>query len=160
MDIQISSNFERLLFELTGRDAGRLVGLMRDLGERGGFALSQGEHGQLKETFDAERTDEAETLATIRSLDAATGYLADPHTAVGVSAAQRVARRPETPMITLATAHPAKFPDAIRKGVGRVPPEPEIVARQRTLPERVTVLSADVAAVARHVGAHTRVGRA
>ena len=90
MDIQISSNFERLLFELTGRDAARVVGLMRDLGERGGFALSQGEHGQLTETFDAERTDEAATLATIKSLEAATGYLADPHTAVGVSAAQRV----------------------------------------------------------------------
>jgi threonine synthase len=159
MDIQISSNFERLLFELTGRDSARVVGLMRDLGERGGFALSQGEHGQLTDTFDAERTDEAATLATIKSLETATGYLADPHTAVGVSAAQRVTRRPGTPMITLATAHPAKFPDAIRQAIGRVPPEPEIVARQRVLPERVTVLPADAATVARHVEAHRRAGR-
>jgi threonine synthase len=160
MDIQISSNFERLLFELTGRDAPRVVGLMRDLAERGGFALSQGEHGQLTETFDAERTDEAATLATIKSLEAATGYVADPHTAVGVSAARRVARRPGVPMITLATAHPAKFPDAIRQAIGHVSPEPESVARQRTLPERVTVLPADAAAVARHVEAHRRAGRA
>jgi threonine synthase len=159
MDIQISSNFERLLFELTGRDAARVVGLMRDLGERGGFALSQGEHGQLTENFDAERTDEAATLATIKSLEAATGYLADPHTAVGISAAQRSARRSGTPMITLATAHPAKFPDAIRQAIGRVPPEPAIVARQRTLPERVTVLPADAAAIARHVETHRRAGR-
>jgi threonine synthase len=160
MDIQISSNFERLLFELTGRDAPRVVGLMRDLGARGGFALSQGEHGQLTETFDAERTDEAATLATIKSLEAATGYVADPHTAVGISAAQRVARRPGVPMITLSTAHPAKFPDAIRQAIGRTPPEPESVARQRKLPERVTVLPADATAVARHVEAHRRAGRA
>jgi threonine synthase len=159
MDIQISSNFERLLFELTGRDAARVVGLMRDLGERGGFALSQGEHGQLTETFDAERTDETATLATIKSLEAASGYLADPHTAVGISAAQRSARRSGTPMITLATAHPAKFPDAIRQAIGRVPPEPAIVARQRTLPERVTALPADAAAIARHVETHRRAGR-
>ena len=160
MDIQISSNFERLLFELTGRDAPRVVGLMRDLGTRGGFALSQGEHGQLTETFDAERTDEAATLTTIKSLEAATGYVADPHTAVGVSAAQRVARQPGVPMITLSTAHPAKFPDAIRQAIGRAPAEPESVARQRKLPERVTVLPADAAAVARHVEAHRRAGRA
>ena len=158
MDIQISSNFERLLFELTGRDAARVVGLMRDLGERGSFALSQGEHGQLTETFDAERTDEAATLATIKSLEAATGYLADPHTAVGVSAARRVARQPGTTMITLSTAHPAKFPDAIRQAIGRAPPEPAIVARQRALSERVTVLPADATAVARHVEAHRRAG--
>ena len=62
-------------------------------------------------------------------------------------------------MITLATAHPAKFPDAIREAIGRVPPEPAIVARQRTLPERVTVLPADAAAIARHVETHRRAGR-
>jgi threonine synthase len=159
MDIQISSNFERLLFELTGRNAERINGLMRDLSERGGFALTQGEHGQLKEGFDAERTDEAATLATIRTLEAATGYLADPHTAVAVSAAGRVPRRSDVPMITLSTAHPAKFPDAIRRAVGRAPAEPASVARQRTLPERVTVLPNDAAAVARHVSANARAGR-
>jgi len=159
MDIQISSNFERLLFELTGRNAGRVNELMRDLGARGGFALSQGEYGQLKDGFDAERTDEATTLATIRALEAATGYVADPHTAVAVSAAARVARRPDVPMVTLATAHPAKFPDAIRRAIGRTGPEPASVARQRGLAERVTVLPNDAAAVARHVSAHARAGR-
>ena len=155
MDIQISSNFERLLFEMTGRDAGRVVALMRDLAERGGFTLSQGEHGQLTEAFDAERTDEAMTLATIRSLEAATGYLADPHTAVAVSAAKRARRRPEVPMITLATAHPAKFPDAIRQAIGRTPPEPASVARQRAA-GRVTVTPGRHAAIARHIGAQAR----
>ena len=159
MDIQISSNFERLLFELTGRHAERVNGLMRDLGERGGFALTQGEHGQLTEGFDAERTDEAATLAMIRTLEAETGYLADPHTAVAVSAARRVARRTDVPMITLSTAHPAKFPDAIRKAVGRAPAEPEVVTRQRTLAERVTVLPNDAAAIARYVSEHARAGR-
>jgi threonine synthase len=160
MDIQISSNFERLLFELTGRNAERVNGLMRDLAERGGFALTQGEHGQLKEGFDAERTDEATTLATIRVLEAATGYLADPHTAVALSAAGRVPRRSDVPMVTLATAHPAKFPDAIRRAIGRAPAEPGAVARQRTLPERVTLLPNDAAAVTRHVSANARAGRA
>ena len=160
MDIQISSNFERLLFEMTGRDATRVVSLMRDLTERGGFALSQGEHGQLKETFDAERTDEVATLATIRALEKSTGYLADPHTAVAISAAERTARRRDVPMITLATAHPAKFPDAIRSAIGRAPTEPATVARQRTLAERVTVLPADAGAIARYVTAHSRAGRA
>ncbi len=159
MDIQISSNFERLLFELTGRNAERINGLMRDLAERGSFALTQGEHGQLKEGFDAERTDEAATLATIRTLEVATGYLADPHTAVAVSASGRVPRRLDVPMITLSTAHPAKFPDAIRRAVGRAPAEPASVARQRTLPERVTVLPGDAAAVARYVSTNARAGR-
>ena len=160
MDIQISSNFERLLFELTGRNAERVNGLMRGLARDGGFALTQGEHGQLKDGFDAARTDEATTLATIRALEAATGYLADPHTGVAVSAAGRVPRRPDVPMITLATAHPAKFPDAIRRAVGRTPPEPETVARQRALAERVTVLPNDAGAIARHVSAHARAGHA
>jgi threonine synthase len=158
MDIQISSNFERLLFELTGRNADRVNGLMRDLTERGGFALTQGEHGQLTEGFDAERTDEAATLAMIRTLEAETGYLADPHTAVAVSAARRVARRADVPMITLSTAHPAKFPDAIRKAVGRAPAEPEVVTRQRSLAERFTVLPNDAAAIARYVGERARAG--
>jgi len=160
MDIQISSNFERLLFELTGRNAERVTGLMRDLAQGGGFALTQGELGQLKDGFDAARTDEATTLATIRALETATGYLADPHTAVAISAAGRVPRRPDVPMITLATAHPAKFPDAIRRAVGRAPPEPETVARQRTLAERVTVLPNDAGAIARHVSARARAGGA
>ncbi len=159
MDIQISSNFERLLFELTGRNAERVNGLMRDLSERGGFALTQGEHGQLADGFDAERTDEAATLAMIRTLEAETGYLADPHTAVAVSAARRVARRADVPMITLSTAHPAKFPDAICKAVGRAPAEPEVVTRQRTLSERVTVLPNDAAAIARYVSERARAGR-
>jgi threonine synthase len=160
MDIQISSNFERLLFELTGRNAERVNGLMRELTARGSFALTQGEHGQLKEGFDAERTDEATTLATIRSLEAATGYLADPHTAVAVAAAGRVPRRSDVPMVTLATAHPAKFPDAMRRAVGRVPAEPETVARQRTHHERVTLLPNDAGVVARYITTNARAGRA
>ncbi len=159
MDIQISSNFERLLFELTGRNAERVNALMRDLSGRGSFELTQGEHGQLTESFDAERTDEATTLATIRSLEAATGYLADPHTAVAVSAAGRVPRRADVPMVTLSTAHPAKFPDAMRRAVGRAAAEPETVARQRTLHERMTVLPNDAGVIARYITEKARAGR-
>jgi threonine synthase len=156
MDIQISSNFERLLFELTARNAERVNGLMRDLSERGGFALTQGEHGQLTEGFDAERTDEAATLAMIRTLEAETGYLADPHTAVAVSAARRVARRTDVPMITLSTAHPAKFPDAVERATGLRPPLPARMADLYEREERFGVLPNDLGAIEAAVRGHAR----
>ncbi len=159
MDIQISSNFERLLFELGGRQASRVAGHMASLAKSGAFRLDQDERASLAELFQAGRTDEAQTLATIRQLNAATGYLVDPHTAVGYAVAQKVARDPAVPMITLATAHPAKFPDAIRAAIGAAPPEPDSVRRQASLPERMTLLPNDLAAVAAHIGAATRVGK-
>ena len=159
MDIGISSNFERLLFELAGRDASRVVDQMDCLKAQGSFALSGEELGYFRQIFQAARTDEEETEALIRQLKADIGYLADPHTAVGIAAARKVERDPKVPMVMLATAHPAKFPAAVQKATGSLPPEPPIVARQRQLDERITVLPNDHAAVAAFVSGHTRAAR-
>lgn len=156
MDIQISSNFERLLFELADRNPERLVEQMAALAGQGHqFSLLADELGLMRQFFDAARTTEDETLAEIRRLEKETGYLCDPHTAVGTAAARRIARDPEVPMITLATAHPAKFPDAIAKAVGRPPIAPDSVVRQRALPERINALPNDKAAVAAFVSARS-----
>ncbi|MGD9803189.1 MAG: threonine synthase [Hyphomicrobiaceae bacterium] len=154
MDIQISSNFERLLFEIAGRNPVRLNEEMTALREEGRFALEHEELRQLRELFDAGRTSEEETIAEIRRLERETGYLADPHTAVGTAVARRVARDYSVPMITLSTAHPAKFPDAIREAVGHPPVTPDSVARQAALPERIHRVPGDVAMVAAFVEAH------
>ena len=151
MDIQISSNFERLLFELSDRDAVRLRAKMTTLQTEGRFALTQGEIGQMRQVFDAARTTEEQTLAEIKRLEADTGYVADPHTAVGTAAARVVPRKPDVPMITLATAHPAKFPDAITRAIGKPPMVPASVARQAALPERINPLPADSAKIAEFI---------
>ncbi|MDX2159014.1 MAG: threonine synthase [Hyphomicrobiaceae bacterium] len=159
MDIQISSNFERLLFEIADRSPDRVNGLMAALTAEGRMRLAADEHALLGQLFDATRTNEAETLAEIERLWRETGYLADPHTAVGTAAARSVKRDPEVPMVTLATAHPAKFPSAIASAIGREPPAPETVVRQRLLPERINRLPNDLTAVAAFVSARSRVGR-
>ncbi len=161
MDIEISSNFERLLYELADRDAERVAVHMESLKSQKSFALDRAEHAYFRQIFQAARTDEDETMAEIRRLEAETGYLADPHTAVGTAAARKIERDPKVPMVILATAHPAKFPAAVAKAVGSPPPEPPIVAQQRKLPERVTVLPNDFAAVSAFISGHARAaGRA
>ncbi|MGE0765000.1 MAG: threonine synthase [Hyphomicrobiaceae bacterium] len=157
MDIQISSNFERLLFELAGRNPSRLNDEMAALRSAGRFALEHEELRQLRELFEAGRTPEDETIAEIRRLEHEAGYLADPHTAVGTAVARRVSRDRSAPMITLATAHPAKFPDAIREAVGHPPDAPDTVARQARLPERINRVPGDAAAIAAFIEA--RAGR-
>ncbi|MEZ5854166.1 MAG: threonine synthase [Hyphomicrobiaceae bacterium] len=159
MDIQISSNFERLLFELADRSAERVVELMGSIGSQGGMALEGDELALLRFFFDADRTSEAETLSEIKRLYGETGYLCDPHTAVGVSVARRMMRDPEIPMVTLATAHPAKFPAAIAKAIGREPEAPEAVQLQATRNERINRLPNDYTAVAAFVSTRSRVGR-
>lgn len=157
MDIQISSNFERLLFELSDRSSDRLNEQMAGLKTDGRFALEPDELALMRQFFDAARTTEEQTLAEIRRIEAETGYLVDPHTAVGTAAARQVARDPDVPMITLATAHPAKFPDAIMRAVGHPPPVPDSVARQSQLPERINHVPADVVAIAAFIEARTGV---
>jgi threonine synthase len=154
MDIQVSSNFERLLFELADRNPERLVEQMEALRRDGRFRLDADELALMHQLFGAERITEEETLAEIRRLEAATGYVADPHTAVGTAAARRIAREPDVPMITLATAHPAKFPDAIAKAIGRAPAVPETVARQALLPERIHRVPADAGKIAEFIEAN------
>jgi threonine synthase len=123
MDIQVSSNFERLLFEAHGRNGAAIRRLMDELAG-GAFAIAESPLAAIREDFVAGRADEAETAATIRDTWRATGFLPDPHTAVGLAVASRFSD-PAVPMVTLATAHPAKFPDAVTAATGHRPELPE-----------------------------------
>jgi threonine synthase len=163
MDIQISSNFERLLLELAGGDTKRVRSHMSSLGQ-GGFTLDANEHQSLRRNFSAARVDEAETLDEIRRLYRETKYIADPHTAVGIAGARKLIGvpggiDPAVPTVMLATAHPAKFPDAVAKAIGHPPPPPPVIEAQRNKAERISRLPADVSVIARFVKERSRVGR-
>jgi threonine synthase len=147
MDIQVSSNFERLLFDLYDRDDAAVAELMAALKEQGGFALSQGVLTRLREGFSSGRSGEAETRAEIARVFAASGYVLDPHTACGTVAASANRGDPAIPMITLGTAHPAKFPDAVEAACGVRPPLPPRMTDLYERKERVTVAPDDLAAV-------------
>jgi threonine synthase len=155
MDIQISSNFERLLFESVGRDAGVVVRMMESLKQSGGFALPIDAVAAIRRDFAAASTSEAETRATISMTHQAAGYLLDPHTAVGVNVARHQPHG-TTPMITLATAHPAKFPAAVREAAGIDPALPAWLADLYSREERLSVLANDQRAVEDFISARTR----
>jgi len=157
MDIQVSSNFERLLFEGTGRDADAVTRWMDGLHQSGSFTLDENTLGVIRERFDAVRVDETECADTIRRMRTGTGYLADPHTAVGIAAAAKAGGRADVPMITLSTANPAKFPDAVEAASGLRPPLPDWLSDLYDREERLTRLPADQAAVADHILSSTRV---
>jgi len=141
MDIQVSSNFERALFYAYGRDGGAVSQLMEEL-KGGGFRISQGALEALRADFASGRSDEYETSATITRTLATTGELLCPHSAVGVKVAEEN-MGPE-PMVTLATAHPAKFPDAVEAATGSRPPLPPRMADLYERPERVTEVGNDL----------------
>ncbi len=145
MDIQVSSNFERALFDAYGRDGAAVAQLMDELGE-GGFHVSQGALQALREHFDSGRASEEETLAMIGTAQMQMGELLCPHSAVGVKVAGDL-RDPATPMITLATAHPAKFPDAVERATGTRPPLPNRMADLYERPERLTRVANDLDAL-------------
>jgi threonine synthase len=146
MDIEVSSNFERLLFDLHDREGAAVVQLMARLKE-GGFALSQGVLAALREGFASGRASQDQTAAAIRDTLAATGELVDPHTAVGLVAAARARGDAAVPMVTLATAHPAKFPDAVERSSGIRPPLPSRMADLYERDERFTVVQDNLGAV-------------
>ncbi len=141
MDIQVSSNHERLLFELLGRDGAATAELV----DR--FRSSGSVEAPVPEGFAAGRADDHEILAEIAAV-ARTGYLADPHTAVGLHVARTLGLGAERPVVCLSTAHPAKFPDAVTAATGSPPPVPERLAALAGLPERYEVLPASLDAVA------------
>jgi threonine synthase len=148
MDIQISSNFERLLFEAHDRDANVLRRLMENLQQSGGFDLGAAALAAIRRDFDAQRIDEDETTAEIARVYRETGRLIDPHTAVGVAAARRAqSARSATPMITLSTAHPAKFPAAVEKATGQSPSLPPHLKEILVRDEHFDVLPNDQARV-------------
>jgi threonine synthase len=149
MDIQVSSNHERLLFELGGRDGARTAEL---LDRFRGLGAVEAPHD---DRFQAASLDDAETLEVIRQVRGATGVVVDPHTAVGIGAA-RACRTGESPMVALSTAHPAKFPDAVERAIGVRPELPERLADLFDRPERFDVLPPEVEAIRAHVLAAVR----
>jgi threonine synthase len=144
MDIQVSSNFERALFDAYGRDGAAVAGLMAEL-KQGGFHISPNAMATLGAQFASGRCSEEETVDTIRRTFAQTGEVLCPHSAVGVKVAEE--HLGTVPMITLATAHPAKFPDAVEAATGRRPALPPRLAHLFDRPERVTRAPDDLAAL-------------
>jgi threonine synthase len=160
MDIQVSSNFERLLFEATGRDAGAVRAAMQSLAAHGSFTLPVTALADIRAQFEAGRADEAETLDTIRSVHAETGRLIDPHSAVGIAVARKTSGAGPAPTVILGTAHPAKFPEAVERATGVRPQLPAHLAGLMERRERITELPASVEAVAQFVTAHSRAAAA
>ncbi len=144
MDIQVASNFERYLFELADRDSARLQGWMADF-ERGGELTVEPERfARVERDFLSAAVDEDTTLETIRRVYREHGYLLDPHSAVGVAAAAaQVGKAEATPTVCMATAHPAKFGEAICTAIGKEPALPAALQELEGLPTRVEVLPAD-----------------
>jgi len=151
MDIQVSSNFERLLFEAYDRDAGAIRAVMGSLAQSRRFTLSARALSSIRAMFTADRADEDEVAATIRTVKRETGNFVDPHTAVAVAVAEKESRDPAVPMVVLSTAHAAKFPDAVEAACGARPILPDWLAAINERPERVTALPADQSAVERFV---------
>ena len=144
MDIQVSSNFERALFDAHGRDGSAVAALMAEL-KQGGFHISANAMAALGAQFASGRCSEEETVDTIRRTFARTGEILCPHSAVGVKVAEE--HLGTIPMITLATAHPAKFPDAVESAMGQRPALPPRMADLFGRPERVTRAPDDLAAL-------------
>lgn len=155
MDIQISSNFERLLSEMYGHDGDAVRRLMSQLTQSGGFTIDPQPLGQFRDLFAAGRCDEADTARTIADTLKTSDYLLDPHTAIGVHVARKQTSS-ETPMIVLGTAHPAKFPDAVEAACGVRPELPAELQPMMSAEERQQVLPAEQKAVEEHVETHAR----
>jgi threonine synthase len=147
MDIQVASNHERLLFELLGRDGAAVAELMQRFRVTGSVEVPRDDR------FDAAALDDDATRAVIAEVYERTGRLVDPHTAVGIGAARRCRRGTDVPMVCLATAHPAKFPDAVQAATGVRPEAPPRLAALADRPERCELLPAELDAVRAHVEA-------
>jgi threonine synthase len=160
MDIQISSNFERLLFELKDRNGAAVADAMAEFRRSGTLPASAAEAQAAARLFSAHRVDDAATAAQIALTWRGTGELLDPHSAIAVAAAMRGRHRPGTPVVALASAHPAKFPEAVERATGSRPPLPHRLADLMKRPERVTALANDLRAVENFIRAHARAERA
>ncbi len=147
MDIQISSNFERLLFDLYDRDGKQLAEMMAEFRAKKSLTLSENAYARLTREFAAGRCDDATTTTTIKEWYETTGELLDPHTAVGVYVGQHARRDAATPLVVLATAHPAKFPDAVKAASGMNPALPEHLLDLFSRKENYETVANDVAAV-------------
>ena len=146
MDIQISSNLERLIFELLGNSGDATTTMLRQFRTEGCATLDKPQHHKLRNWFSGGKLTDGETLTTMASVYQDAGILIDPHTAVGVGVAERN-RRPDEIVVTLATAHPAKFPEAVKDATGCVPNQPEGLEGIYDLPERCAYLPNNLGAV-------------
>ncbi|MCA0401690.1 MAG: threonine synthase [Proteobacteria bacterium] len=159
MDIQISSNFERLLFEASGRDAQAISRMMANLKQSGAFSLPEGTLRTIRADFLAFRASETEVATAIRDTRANAAYTADPHTATGLVAAGKAALDPAIPLAVLATAAPAKFPEAMREIAGIEAPLPPRLASLMTDPERMSPVANEASALEGFIRAHAGVAR-
>jgi threonine synthase len=156
MDIQISSNFERLLFELKDRQGAAVADALAVFRRTGTLPATKSEVEAARRLFSAWRVDDAGTRAQIAETWRRTGEILDPHSAVGVSAAQHARRHRAAPMVALACAHPAKFPEAVEAATGMRPALPPRLADLMTRPERLTLLRNDLREVETFIRAHAR----
>ena len=139
MDIQVASNFERALFEASGRDAEWTRDAMETFARDKQLELPPAILSQLRARYDARSTDDVDTLSTINAIAGTSGRIIDPHTAVAVNAARKLGFR-EEPTVVLSTAHPAKFADAVTRAIGTPPPMPDALKRLLDLPEKLEIL--------------------
>ncbi|WP_119169360.1 threonine synthase [Algihabitans albus] len=155
MDIQVSSNFERLLFDLTGGNGAEVAGLMTAFRRDGTYRLTAQRMAQVVEIFRGFRLDDPATISEIRNTHAATGEILDPHSAVGLGAARALAE-PGSATVSLACAHPAKFPDAVEQATGVRPSLPDRLSDLYDRPERMSELPNDLNALRDYVRAHAK----
>ncbi len=151
MDIQVASNFERLLLDLLGGDGRAVRDWMAGFATAGEAAVADASLAAARRLFVGHQVDEAATSAAMAAVLKATGELVDPHTAVGLAAAAACRGDPSVPMVTLSTAHPAKFPDAVAAATGRRPELPPFLADLHDRPERCEALANDVGALRDHI---------
>jgi threonine synthase len=156
MDIQVSSNLERLLFDLFDRDGAKLAAAMTAFRQSGKFAAPEAGWNRVKDLFRAVSLDDEGTLARMRQLHRDTGELIDPHSAIGIHAAMACRADSETPIVALGTAHPAKFPDAVERATGIRPKLPDFLADLHDRPERISGLPNNLRAVQDYVLSHGR----
>lgn len=159
MDIQVSSNFERLLFEAYRRDGAAIRSLMNSFAQSKRFEIADGPLAEIRAGFAAGRADEEEVAATMRSALRETGHFVDPHTAVGIAVAEKEPHDPALPMVVLSTAHAAKFPDAVEAACGARPPLPEWLSGLNERREHMTVLPNDQKEIETFVLAASRAAR-
>lgn len=155
MDIQVASNFERYLFYLYGQDSTAVCAAMEDFKQTGVLKFSTEQLQQVATTFAASAVNDEQTLQLIADFHQKTGYILDPHTAVGVEAGRRT-RDPKLPLVCLATAHPAKFGAAVKSAIGKDPEIPEAFQGIEKRPKRLETLEADTAIIKTFVDQHAR----
>lgn len=160
MDIMVSSNFERLLFDLHGRNGETVAELMETFRQTGRLSVEEDRWVEVRKLFDSLAVDDEETCRTIAEIFRHTGELLDPHTAIGVSAARACRRSLALPMVTLGTAHPVKFPEAVEKaGIDRTPSLPLHLADLYQRPERYEILPKELSAVQAYIALHGHRGK-